>query len=141
MINVLGLGYKKIDICVNDCFLYYDEQSKNLTACPVRGESCYEPRNMSAIRQKDVPRKSLWYLPITPRLQRLYMSRKTTKHMTWYLKCREDADEVIHPAGSEAWKHFDETHPTFADEPRNVRLGLCTDGFNPFGCSATPYSC
>ncbi|GLT34232.1 hypothetical protein SLA2020_087580 [Shorea laevis] len=25
MINVLGLGYKKIDICVNDCFLYYDE--------------------------------------------------------------------------------------------------------------------
>ncbi|GKV43375.1 hypothetical protein SLEP1_g50673 [Rubroshorea leprosula] len=141
MINVLGLGYKKIDICVNDCFLYYDEQSKNLTACPVCGESRYEPRNMSAIRQKDVPRKSLWYLPITPRLQRLYMSRKTAKHMTWHLKCREDADEVIHPAGSKAWKHFDETYPTFADEPRNVRLGLCTDGFNPFGCSATPYSC
>ncbi|GLT98389.1 hypothetical protein SLE2022_158960 [Rubroshorea leprosula] len=141
MINVLGLGYKKIDICVNDCFLYYDEQSKNLTACPVCGESRYEARNMSAIRQKDVPRKSLWYLPITPRLQRLYMSRKTAEHMTWHLKCRDDADEVIHPAGSEAWKHFDETHPTFADEPRNVRLGLCTDGFNPFGCSATPYSC
>ncbi|GLT26733.1 hypothetical protein SLA2020_017780 [Shorea laevis] len=35
MINVLGLGYKKIDICVNDCFLYYDEQRKNLTICPV----------------------------------------------------------------------------------------------------------
>ncbi|GLU06904.1 hypothetical protein SLE2022_238890 [Rubroshorea leprosula] len=141
MINVLGLEYKKIDICVKDCFLYYDEQSKNLTACPVCGESRYEPRNMSAIRQKNVPRKSLWYLPITPRLQRLYMSRKTAEHMTWHLKCREDADEVIHPAGSEAWKHFDETHPTFADEPRNFRLDLCTDGFNPFGCSATPYSC
>ncbi|GKV24900.1 hypothetical protein SLEP1_g34441 [Rubroshorea leprosula] len=73
--------------------------------------------------------------------KRLYMSRKTVEHMTWHLKCREDADEVIHPASSEAWKHFDETHPTFADEPRNVRLGLCIDGFNPFGCSATPYSC
>ncbi|GKV05134.1 hypothetical protein SLEP1_g17175 [Rubroshorea leprosula] len=60
MINLLGLGYKKIDICVNDCFLYYDEQGKNLTACPVCGESRYEPRNMTAIRQKDVPRKSLW---------------------------------------------------------------------------------
>ncbi|GLT25074.1 hypothetical protein SLA2020_002280 [Shorea laevis] len=59
MINVLGLGYKKIDICVNDCFLYYDEQSKNLTACLVFGESHYEPRNMVAIRQKNVPRKSL----------------------------------------------------------------------------------
>ncbi|GLT30187.1 hypothetical protein SLA2020_050030 [Shorea laevis] len=52
MINVLGLGYKKIDICVNDCFLYYDEQNKNLTACPVCGESRYEPRNMVTIRQK-----------------------------------------------------------------------------------------
>ncbi|GKU94092.1 hypothetical protein SLEP1_g7626 [Rubroshorea leprosula] len=141
MINVRGLGYKKIDICVNDCFWYYDEQSKNLTACPMCRESRYEPKNISAIRQKDVPRKSLWYLPITPRLQRLYMSRKATEHLTWHLKCREDADKVIHPTASEAWKHFDETHPTFVDEPRNVRLGLCTDGFNPFGCSTTPYSC
>ncbi|GLT36758.1 hypothetical protein SLA2020_111160 [Shorea laevis] len=69
------------------------------------------------------------------------MSRKIAKHMTWHLKCCEDADEVIHLVGSEAWKHFDQTHPTFAEEPRNVRLGLYTDGFNPFGCSATPYSC
>ncbi|GKU93197.1 hypothetical protein SLEP1_g6807 [Rubroshorea leprosula] len=115
--------------------------SKNLTACPVCGESHYELRNMSAIRQKDVPRKSLWYLPITPRLQRLYMSRKIVERMIWHLKHREDADEVIHPTGSEAWKHFDETHPTFAKEPRNVRLGLSTNGFNPFGCFATPYSC
>ncbi|GLT61362.1 hypothetical protein SLA2020_340750 [Shorea laevis] len=59
--------------------------------------------------------------------------------MTWHLKFREDADEVIHPASSEAWKHFDETYLTFTDEPRNVRLGLCTYDFNPFGCSATPY--
>ncbi|GLT26620.1 hypothetical protein SLA2020_016750 [Shorea laevis] len=61
--------------------------------------------------------------------------------MTWHLKCCEDADEVIHPMGSEAWKHFDETHPTFAEEPRNVKLGLCTDGFTPFGHFATYYSC
>ncbi|GKV01737.1 hypothetical protein SLEP1_g14272 [Rubroshorea leprosula] len=107
----------------------------------VCGESHYEPRNMSTIRQKDIPRKSLWYLPITPRLQRLYMSRKTAKHMTWHLKCCEDVDEVIHLASSEAWKQFDKTHPTFVDEPRNVRLGLCTDGFNPFGCSTIPSSC
>ncbi|GLT41667.1 hypothetical protein SLA2020_157120 [Shorea laevis] len=141
MMNVLGLGYKKIDVCINDCFLYYGEQNKNLNACPVCGESRYEPRNMAAVRQKAVPRKSLWYLSITPRLQRLYMSRKTAEHMTWHLKCRDDSDEVIHPAGSEAWKHFDKTYPTFAEEPRNVRLGLCTDGFNPFGSSGSTYSC
>ncbi|GKV36691.1 hypothetical protein SLEP1_g44793 [Rubroshorea leprosula] len=98
MINVLRLGYKKIDVCINDCFLYYDEQSKNLNACPVCGESRYELRNMAAVRQKAVPRKSLWYLPIIPRLQQLYMSRKIAEHMTWHLKCSDDSDEVIHPA-------------------------------------------
>ncbi|GLU04010.1 hypothetical protein SLE2022_211770 [Rubroshorea leprosula] len=85
---------------------------------------------MAVVRQKVVPRESLWYLPITLRLQWLYMSRKMTEHMTWHLKCSDDSDEVIHPASSQAWKHFDETYPTFAVEPRNVRLGLCTDSFN-----------
>nr|GEV51686.1 hypothetical protein [Tanacetum cinerariifolium] len=32
-------------------------------------------------------------------------------------------------------------HDPFAAEPRNVRLGLCTDGFTPFGMSSTLYSC
>ncbi|GLU21477.1 hypothetical protein SLE2022_376130 [Rubroshorea leprosula] len=29
-------------------------------------------------------------------------------------------DEVIHPAQSEAWRHFDQMHPSFKREPRNV---------------------
>ncbi|CAL9025651.1 unnamed protein product [Prunus brigantina] len=33
----------------------------------------------------------------------------------------------------EAWKEFDRTFPDFAADPRNVRLGLATDGFNPYG--------
>jgi len=32
-------------------------------------------------------------------------------------------------------------HPHFLAESRNVRLGLCIDGFNPFGSFAAPYSC
>ncbi|XP_074306162.1 uncharacterized protein LOC141641399 [Silene latifolia] len=32
-------------------------------------------------------------------------------------------------------------YPDFADEPRNVRLGLCTDGFSPFDQFGKPYSC
>jgi len=31
-------------------------------------------------------------------------------------------------------------HPHFSAESRNVHLGLCTDGFNPFGSFAAPYS-
>jgi len=36
----------------------------------------------------------------------------------------------VHPSNGEAWKHFN-----------SVRLGLCTDGFNPFGSFVAPYSC
>jgi hypothetical protein len=46
----------------------------------------------------------------------------------------------VHPSDSEAWKHFNNVHPHFLVESRNVHLGLCI-GFNPFGSFATPYSC
>ncbi|GJX83293.1 hypothetical protein Tco_0332774 [Tanacetum coccineum] len=39
-----------------------------------------------------------------------------------------------------AWKKFDMKYPDFAKEPRNVRLGLCADGFNPFGNLSQTYS-
>ncbi|XP_021728483.1 uncharacterized protein LOC110695577 [Chenopodium quinoa] len=48
---------------------------------------------------------------------------------------------MSHPSDGEAWKHLDEEYPSFAAEPRNVRLGLCTDGFSPFGKTGRQYSC
>ena len=45
-----------------------------------------------------------------------------------------------HCSDSPAWKHFDQIHPYFAIESRNVRLGLCIDGFQPFGQTRQQYS-
>ena len=45
-----------------------------------------------------------------------------------------------HPADGEAWKDFDETFKSFADDPRSLRLGIATDGFNPFGQMSNSYS-
>jgi len=45
-----------------------------------------------------------------------------------------------HPADGAGWKHFDREFPQFALDPRNVRLGLASDGFNPFGNMSTAYS-
>lgn len=36
-----------------------------------------------------------------------------------------------HPADSHAWKCFDESFPDYESDPRNIRLGLASDGFNP----------
>jgi len=48
---------------------------------------------------------------------------------------------MMHPSDGEAWKRFNSVHPHFSVESRNVRLGLCTNGFNPFGSFSAPYSC
>ncbi|GJR35140.1 retrovirus-related pol polyprotein from transposon 17.6 [Tanacetum coccineum] len=45
-----------------------------------------------------------------------------------------------HPVDGGAWKKFDTKYPDFAKEPRNVRLGLAADGFNPFGNLSQAYS-
>jgi hypothetical protein len=39
---------------------------------------------------------------------------------------------MSHPADDEAWQHFDRVYPDFAKDARSLRLGLATDGFNPF---------
>ena len=45
-----------------------------------------------------------------------------------------------HPADSPAWKHVDDKYKWFSDDPRNVRLALASDGFNPFGMISTTYT-
>ena len=45
-----------------------------------------------------------------------------------------------HPADSPTWLHFDSQYPDFAAEKRNVRLGLASDGFNPFTNMSRRYS-
>jgi len=85
--------------------------------------------------------KNLRYFPITLRLQRLFMSPRTAEHMTWHQSHHVVDGVMVHPSDGEAWKHFNSVHPHFSAESRNVRFGLCTDEFNPFGSFAAPYSC
>ncbi|CAM8978365.1 unnamed protein product [Rhodiola kirilowii] len=56
-------------------------------------------------------------------------------------KCgKEGANDLIHLRDGEAWENFNKEFPAFAHEIRNVRLGLSTDGFNPFGVSGLSHS-
>ncbi|CAN6546998.1 unnamed protein product [Malus baccata var. baccata] len=73
------------------------------------------------------------YLPLKPRLQRLYMSTHTAIDMRWHEEKRVDDDVMWHPADGKAWKKFDPKFLKFAADSRNVRLGLSTDRFNMFG--------
>ncbi|KAG6395273.1 hypothetical protein SASPL_145915 [Salvia splendens] len=74
--------------------------------------------------KRKVAQKVLWYFPLKPRLQRLFMSSKTASHMRWHAESRTKDGYMRHPADSPAWSTYDSLHPDFAEESRNVRLGL-----------------
>lgn len=132
----LGLGYVPIHACKYDCALFWKENA-DLEKCPV----CEEPRyKLNDGKGKKIPHKILRYFPLTPRLQRLFMSSITCTDMRWHKEKRVDDGVLRHPADGEAWKDFDRQYPEFARDARNVRLGLATDGFNPFGNMSNSYS-
>ncbi|GJV46861.1 F-box domain containing protein [Tanacetum coccineum] len=118
--------------------MVWRDNNKDLDFCSVCNTSRWKDSNTPG---KKVPKKVLRYFPIIPRLQRLYKSSHTVKEMIWHAtgKCTEPG-KMQHPVDGGAWKKFDTKYPDFAKEPRNVRLGLAADGFNPFGNLSQAYS-
>ncbi|KAL3654668.1 hypothetical protein CASFOL_001403 [Castilleja foliolosa] len=132
----LGLGYECIHACKYDCALFWKENEK-LETCPICQTSRWKLNDGTG---KKIPHKILRYFPLKPRLQRLFMSMKTSKKMVWHNEKRIDDDYMRHPEDFTVWKVFDKEYPGFAADPRNVRLALATDGFNPFRNMSTSYS-
>ncbi|XP_020249305.1 uncharacterized protein LOC109826696 [Asparagus officinalis] len=134
----LGLKCEMIHACPNDCIIYWKENSDN-TECPTCGEARYKKKVHG--QKKDIPIKLVRYFPITQRLQRLFKCKKTAVAMTWHHRARPSENgRMSHPRDTPAWKDFDSRHPTFSQEPRNIRLGLASDGFCPFSFKGNPHS-
>lgn len=89
---------------------------------------------------KRVPTKQVRYFLLVPRLQRFFMSSKTTSLMKWHTESRIDDGVLRHPVDSPAWKLFDEKNPDFATDSQNVRLGLTADGFYLFRTMSVSHS-
>ncbi|XP_056685978.1 uncharacterized protein [Spinacia oleracea] len=147
IIKNLSLESIKIDACPNNCILFWKEHAdaNECVKCHASRWKKNEPSSESSTSQskpKKIPSKTMRYFPLIPRLQRIFMSTKTAASMRWHSDERaDDPDGVMrHPADSKAWKSFDEQYPTFASEPRNVRLGLASDGFSPFRNGHIPHS-
>ncbi|XP_077224998.1 uncharacterized protein LOC143858225 [Tasmannia lanceolata] len=147
IVGDLGLHYDKIDACPNDCMLYWKEASNEET-CRMCGASRWKTTEWysedqgthSSSTYPKVPAKILRHFPLKPRLQRLYMSTKTASFMTWHHDNRTKDDILRHPADSASWQTFDYIHQWFSSEPRNIRLGLASDGFNPFRTMSIAHS-
>ncbi|KAK3212192.1 hypothetical protein Dsin_016898 [Dipteronia sinensis] len=136
VVRDLGLGYDKIHACKHDCVLFWKENEfKN------KCQECNTPRYVYDDRKKKrVPQKVLRHFPLIPRLQRLFISKKTAVDMRWHKDKLVDDEVLRHPADSEAWKDFDLKHMSFAMDGHNVRLGIASDRFNQFGNMSNSYS-
>ncbi|XP_019255072.1 PREDICTED: uncharacterized protein LOC109233652 [Nicotiana attenuata] len=145
MVKDLGLDYEKIDACPNDCMLFRNDH-KDDEYCHVCGSSRYikYPEVDSDLEASKkgyrVPAKILRHFPLIPRLKRLFMCSKTADTLRWHDEERSKDGKLRHPADGQAWKDFDSLHSEFARDSRNLRLGLASDGFNPFRTMSISHS-
>ena len=68
------------------------------------------------------------------------MCSKMADSLRWHEEKRSKDGKLRHPADGLAWKDFDRVHPDFTLDCRNVRLGLSSDGFNPFRTMSISHS-
>ncbi|XP_057445010.1 uncharacterized protein LOC130737272 [Lotus japonicus] len=141
IVSKLGLTAKKVDCCDKGCMLFYTDEDMKLKHCKFCGGPRYHRKKVGRDNYKEVLVKRMHYLPLILRLKRLYASMSSAPHMRWHYENKRQPGVMCHPSNGKAWKYFDGKHLDFAKEPRNVRLGLFSDGFMPFGNGAKPYSC
>ena len=68
------------------------------------------------------------------------MCSKTADSLRWHEEERSKDGKLRHPTNGLAWKDFDRVHQHFAQDCRNVRLGLSSDGLNPFQTMSISHS-
>jgi hypothetical protein len=137
----LGLEVQKIHACPNDCILYRGTEHENLEACPVCKALRYKIRRDddpgapegTPPKMTKVLAKVMWYFPIMPCLKRLFRNKENAKLITWHKSYRNQDHMLRHPADGSQWRKIDRKYKDFVGEARNIRFGLSTDSFNPFG--------
>ncbi|KAL0437416.1 UNVERIFIED_CONTAM: hypothetical protein Sradi_0449500 [Sesamum radiatum] len=101
LIRELGLLIEKIDSCKAGCMLF-SKDDKHLEFCKFCGHARYKPVKGQKPHRKRFAYAILRYLPITPRLQRLYTSRTIAEHISWHATHETENEVMCHPSDVEA---------------------------------------
>jgi hypothetical protein len=106
LLEGLGVEYEKIDVCKDNCMLFWKEHGRE-QKCLKCGKSRYvELVNEDGDKVvTKVAHKQPRYMPLTPRVKHLFLSRKTAMHMRWHKDCTKRQDGlIVHPSDGDAWK-------------------------------------
>ncbi|XP_075500141.1 uncharacterized protein LOC142538729 [Primulina tabacum] len=94
LVKVLGFPVEKMDCCINNCMIFWKDDIE-LTECKMCGHPHYiQQKRGIGKNKKDISLKIMYYFPLTPRLQRLYASTATAKHMRWHHEHVHGGDAV-----------------------------------------------
>jgi len=137
--KTFDMGYEKIPACVNDCCLFKN-QFQELDTCPKCKFSRWKINTRTGEVKKGNQQKVLRYFPIIPRLKRMFRSKDMAKDLRWHFSNKSTYGKMHHPIDFVTWDQMNQKYPSFAAEERNIRLGLSTDGFNPFNMKNVNYS-
>ena len=89
IIKQLGLGYEKIDACLNDWVPFWKHKAE-LNTCPECNALWHKTTDNGAIMKlassDPIPAKVLHHFPLIPRVKRLFMSSKIAPLMRWHLE-------------------------------------------------------
>jgi hypothetical protein len=84
LLRALKMSYESIHACPNGCVLFRGEDPKSATHCPKCKASRYvevDGGDGKKVESK-IPEMVVRYLPLTPRLQRMFMTEESAKQMT-----------------------------------------------------------
>nr|GEV64733.1 hypothetical protein [Tanacetum cinerariifolium] len=139
-----GIGGRK-NTCMSKRLYIVQKYYKDLHECPVcKGLRYKHHKNLteldSDVTKNGPPAKMLWYLPIIPRLKKLYANPKDAKLLRWHAEEHKTDGNMRHVADSPQWKNINRDFKKFGFEIRNIRFGLCLDGINPFKSLSSHHS-
>ncbi|XP_056852869.1 uncharacterized protein LOC130502070 [Raphanus sativus] len=87
-----------------------------------------------------IPAKVLRYFPIKDRFRRMFRSKRMAEDLCWHYTNATEDGTMRHPVDSISWAQVNDKWPDFAAEPRNLQLGISTDGMNTFSMQNTNHS-
>jgi len=138
--EVVPLWY---DCCINSCIAYTGDYVNDLT-CPY----CKQPRHNA----KNKPRRMFCYIPIIPRLQKLFSNIKSREELLYRHEYHSDGSSISDVFDGEHYKNLCKTrvsvdgkiflHKYFSDK-RDIAFSVCMDSYLLYkrrrgGPSATP---
>lgn len=120
------------DCCPNDCIVFRGDYEA-LEECPKCDAKRFTPKRL--------PKKRYSYLPIAPRLARMFESQNIAQILQNHaVRSHDDESTMYDIQDSPRWKNAYSKEGIFLGDSRGIAFSLCTDGVNPFSKNRVVYS-